>query len=264
MNSINISATLNLLRLVTRPNLCLPQATISTFADLPVPLDEAFLSNKKGNQRNRNVNIEAVVLDKDNCFAVPHTNTVHEPYQVSWEITLLHISFLNPLLLPEMPSGKLNLKRKLTIIAAFSISQKKKFEQLKAAYPNGRLLIVSNTAGTISVDPVGQSASEVQKATGVKVLRHAIRKPGCHAEILEYFCHQCPGVNITRPDQIAIVGDRITTDVMLANVMGSYAVWVQNGIVPREETSIFARLEQKLVSLLIRKSYQPPEPASHF
>ncbi|RKF77717.1 Phosphatidylglycerophosphatase GEP4, mitochondrial [Golovinomyces cichoracearum] len=212
--------TLNLLRLVTRPNLCLPQATISTFADLPVPLDEAFLSNGKGNLRNRNVNIEAVVLDKDNCFAVPHTNTVHEPYQ---------------------------------------------FEQLKAAYPNGRLLIVSNTAGTISVDPVGQLASEVQKATGgVRVLRHAIRKPGCHEEILEYFRHQCPGVNITRPDQIAIVGDRITTDVMLANVMGSYAVWVQNGIVPREETSIFARLEQKLVSLLIRRSYQPPEPASHF
>ncbi|RKF80678.1 Phosphatidylglycerophosphatase GEP4, mitochondrial [Golovinomyces cichoracearum] len=221
MNSINISATLNLFRLITRPNLCLPQATISTFADLPVPLDEAFSSNEKGNQRNRNVNIEAVVLDKDNCFAVPQTNTVHEPYQ-------------------------------------------KKFEQLKAAYPNGRLLIVSNTAGTISVDPVGQLASEVQKATGVRVLRHAIRKPGCHAEILEYFRHQCPGVNITRPDQIAIVGDRITTDVMLANVMGSYAVWVQNGIVPREETSIFARLEQKLVSLLIRKSYQSPEPASHF
>ncbi|TQS33965.1 hypothetical protein Golomagni_05674 [Golovinomyces magnicellulatus] len=237
MNTINISATLNLLRLVTRPNLCLPQATISTFADLPVPLDEAFLSNEKGNERNRNVNIKAVVLDKDNCFAVPNTNTVYEPYQ-------------------------------------------KKFEQLKSAYPNGRLLIVSNTAGTISVDPVGELASEVQEATrGVRVLRHAIRKPGCHAEILEYFRHQCPGVNITRPDQIAVVGDRITTDVMLANVMGSYAIWVQNGIVPREETSIvslistgpsekyhchFARLEQKFVSSLIRKSYQPPEPASHF
>jgi phosphatidylglycerophosphatase GEP4 len=29
------------------------------------------------------VDIRAVVLDKDNCFAIPHTNEVHKPYHVS-------------------------------------------------------------------------------------------------------------------------------------------------------------------------------------
>ena len=54
---------------------------------------------------------------------------------------------------------------------------------------------------------------------------------------MEYFL-QHPETGVTRPDQIAIVGDRLTTDVMLANMMGSYTVWVKDGVVPREETSV--------------------------
>lgn len=37
---------------------------------------------------------------------------------------------------------------------------------------------------------------------------------------------------------MAIVGDRLTTDVMMANLMGSFAVWVKDGVVPAEETSV--------------------------
>jgi phosphatidylglycerophosphatase GEP4 len=47
-----------------------------------------------------------------------------------------------------------------------------------------------------------------------------------------------PETGVTRPEQIAVVGDRLTTDVMMANLMGSYAVWVKDGVVPVEETSI--------------------------
>lgn len=76
--SFNLSGTLNAFRLFARPSLCLPQATYSNFNDLPIPLDSAF-QGKNGNPR-----IQAVVLDKDDCFAVPHSNTVHEPYRVSF------------------------------------------------------------------------------------------------------------------------------------------------------------------------------------
>ena len=75
MNAFNISATLNIFRLFARPSLCLPHATICTFNELPVPLNKAF-------KKYKNVDIRAVVLDKDNCFAYPHSNTVHKPYEV--------------------------------------------------------------------------------------------------------------------------------------------------------------------------------------
>jgi len=76
MSSFNLSATLNVFRLIARPTLLLPQATVSTFNQLPIPLNGAF-------GKYNNVNIRAVVLDKDNCFAYPNSNDIHKPYEVS-------------------------------------------------------------------------------------------------------------------------------------------------------------------------------------
>lgn len=76
MNAFNVSATLNIFRLIAKPSLCLPHATIATFNQLPIPLSNAF--NKYGK-----ADIRAVVLDKDNCFAVPHANEVYKPYEVN-------------------------------------------------------------------------------------------------------------------------------------------------------------------------------------
>jgi hypothetical protein len=78
--SMNISGTLNVFRLIWSPTLCLPQHTISTFNHLPVPLSKAF-PQKDGDDRQP-VDIRAVVLDKDDCFAIPHTNEVYKPYEV--------------------------------------------------------------------------------------------------------------------------------------------------------------------------------------
>jgi len=74
MIGLNLSGTLNVLRLVFDPTLCLPQATIPTFAHLRVPLSEHFPGYK--------ADIRAVVLDKDNCFAKPGDVNIHPPYSV--------------------------------------------------------------------------------------------------------------------------------------------------------------------------------------
>ena len=111
------------------------------------------------------------------------------------------------------------------------------FKRLREAYPGRRLLIVSNTAGALSRDPHGKLAEEVEKTTGVNVLPHRTKKPGCGPEIMEYF-QKYPETGVTRPDQIAVVGDRLTTDIMLANLMGSYGVWVKDGVVLPEQNSI--------------------------
>jgi phosphatidylglycerophosphatase GEP4 len=73
------------------------------------------------------------------------------------------------------------------------------------------------------------------------VLSHSTKKPGCGPEIMEYF-RKHPETGVTRPDQVAVVGDRLTTDVMMANMMGSYSVWVRDGVVLPEETSVVSSI----------------------
>ncbi|KAF2635270.1 HAD-superfamily phosphatase [Massarina eburnea CBS 473.64] len=210
---MNISGTLNVFRLIRDPALCLPQHTVSTFNHLPVPLSKAF---PKKNGENE-VDIRAVILDKDNCFAVPHTNEVYKPYN-------------------------------------------EKFQELRRAYPGSKLLIVSNTAGTSDDKGLAQAAL-LEKNTGVKVLQHSTKKPGCKDEVLSYFKQQSDS-DVTSPSQIAVVGDRLFTDVMMANLMGGYGFWIKDGIVERK--SFFARAEDRLSVFLLRRGHCPPDPQSGF
>jgi hypothetical protein len=77
-NKMNVSGTLSFFRLFRDPSLCLPHHTMSTFNHLPIPLSRAFTKTDSG----KKVDIRAVVLDKDNCFAVPKENEVYKPYTV--------------------------------------------------------------------------------------------------------------------------------------------------------------------------------------
>ncbi|KAF1357390.1 HAD-superfamily phosphatase [Lizonia empirigonia] len=208
---MNISGTLNVFRLLRDPTLCLPQHTVSTFNHLPIPLSKAF-PKKIGKDGEQEVDIQAVVLDKDNCFAIPHTDEVHQPY-------------------------------------------KDHFQLLRTAYPGSKLLIVSNTAGTNS-DPDFKQGAVLEANTGVKVLQHSTKKPGCKDEVMAYF-RANPDSGVTRPDQIAIVGDRLSTDIMMANMMGSHGVWIRDGAV---RPGFLARMEDRLQSFLLRRGYTAPDP----
>ena len=127
------------------------------------------------------------------------------------------------------------LNRILLVLARFLLFEfsshllQDHFQRLRQAYPGSKLLIVSNTAGTAS--DVGFKQSAVLEAnTGVKVLQHSTKKPGCKDEVMAYF-RAHPDSGVTRPDQIAIVGDRLSTDIMMANMMGSYGFWIRDGAV---------------------------------
>ena len=84
--SMNISATLNVFSFLRNPSLCLPHATVSTFDRLPISVATA-LTAANGGQRP---DIRAVVLDKDNCFARPKTNSIYRPYKVRPTMFLTH------------------------------------------------------------------------------------------------------------------------------------------------------------------------------
>lgn len=94
---------------------------------------------------------------------------------------------------------------------------------------------MSNSAGT-NDDVDSKEATLLEAATGVKVLRHSTKKPGCGLQILDYF-RNAPDNNVTSPSQIAVVGDRLFTDVMMANMMGSWSIWVKDGVV-REKSFV--------------------------
>lgn len=111
------------------------------------------------------------------------------------------------------------------------------FERLKQAYPGDRLLIVSNSAGARD-DVDNADAAALEKSTGVKVFRHSsTKKPGCYPAILE-FLRKSPEARVTRPDQVVVVGDRLFTDVLMAGMMGSWGVWVREGVVPAQSTFV--------------------------
>lgn len=244
MPNLNLSGSLNVLRLFANPALCLPHHTVSSFDKIPVPLSEAFQTGKG----EKKPDIRAVVLDKDNCFAVPHQNEIFPSY-------------------------------------------KTKFDELRKAYPGSKLLIVSNSSGT-GADPGYKDAELLENNTGVTVLRHATKKPGCHGEIMDYF-RSTPDSQVTRPDQVAIVGDRLFTDMLMANMMGAHSVWVRDGVVedrnivsseahqtskpsqnnlppPPQSTKLthpdsqLARFEKHLSTYLFAHGYTAPNPRSDF
>lgn len=104
-NQMNISATFSVFKLFRDPALCLPHSTISTFNHLPIPLSKAFVHK----QEEKEVDIRAVVLDKDNCFATPKKNIIYSPYKVHWPCFLLLqlLSSLRYLQLPETAAYEL-------------------------------------------------------------------------------------------------------------------------------------------------------------
>jgi phosphatidylglycerophosphatase GEP4 len=175
MSGFNLSATLNVLRLAFNPQMCMPHLVVSTFNEIPVPV------NISGSEKK----IKAIVLDKDNCFAKAHDDKVWPDYAEKWK-------------------------------------------ELRNAYPGASLLIVSNSAGTNDDRNDHEQAQILEQRTGVSVLRHTTKKPGCHEEIMQYFREH----NVCEdPAQVAVVGDRLFTDMLMANMMGARGVWVSTGVV---------------------------------
>ncbi|KAG0669716.1 hypothetical protein C6P40_004562 [Pichia californica] len=113
-----------------------------------------------------------------------------------------------------------------------------KWEYLKREYPSASLLIVSNSAGT-NDDKNHEQAKILEDKTGVRVLRHTTKKPGCHEEIMHYFKQQ--GV-CEDPSQVAVIGDRLFTDMIMANIMGAKGIWVNVGVF--QSNSLICKIER--------------------
>lgn len=114
-------------------------------------------------------------------------------------------------------------------------NRQNKFKLLRNLYHGPHLLIVSNSAGT-NDDRDGKEAEELEMMTGVAVFRRSTKKPGCGKEVFEYLSKFSKKAKypVKHPSQVAVIGDRLFTDVMMANMMGAWSIWVKDGVVEND------------------------------
>lgn len=93
------------------------------------------------------------------------------------------------------------------------------------------ILIVSNRAGSHPAFADEVHALETQlEALRIPVFRlpaGSTKKPFCGEEVVDWFKER--GV-VTGPGEIAVVGDRLGTDGVMARMMGSWSVWCRDGV----------------------------------
>lgn len=120
-----------------------------------------------------------------------------------------------------------------------------KMAELKKYYPNNlQLLVVSNSAGT-NDDVDFKGARKVEENTGIEVYRHAVKKPGCHQDIVAYLKKNNV---IENGSEVAVVGDRLLTDVVMANQIGGTGVWISEGV--EKSNKLPVRFERMLYSFM--------------
>lgn len=139
-----------------------------------------------------NPRIRALILDKDNTLCPPNTTFVHPLYREA--------------------------------IRTLKASQ-------EFAHHPRSILIVSNTAGRTSNPNHEAEACELENQLGLPVfrqwqVRQGIQKPGVGKFVVQSLLDE--GV-VSMPREVAVVGDKIFTDVLMARIMGSWSVLLEDG-----------------------------------
>ncbi|RAL16090.1 phosphatidylglycerophosphatase [Aspergillus homomorphus CBS 101889] len=201
LRAFNLAVT----TLLKNPSHFLPHLTIPTITHLPEQLGEAITeaalsspppSTSQSSPKapsEKPPQIRALILDKDNTLCPARTTTF--PPEILSKLTALRTSPTSPF-----------------------------------THPNA-ILIVSNRAGSDArYDDEVQSLEAQLADLQIPVYRlpaGVAKKPFCGREVLDWFRER--GV-VERADEIAVVGDRLGTDVLMAREMGAWSVWCRDGI----------------------------------
>eukprot|EP00898_Chlorokybus_atmophyticus_P006473 jgi/Chlat1/6827/Chrsp51S09104 len=125
-------------------------------------------------------------------------------------------------------------------------------ESARSAF-EGRIAVLSNSAGLQQYDPEGKKAERVEKQVGVRVLRHEAKKPAGGAEAVEF------GLGVPA-DRVVMVGDRLLTDVVFGNRLGLLSIYcapLQPQLDPAP-VKFSRRIEDAIVDMLERRGTTAP------
>ncbi|CAI2167443.1 20398_t:CDS:10 [Funneliformis geosporum] len=123
----------------------------------------------------------------------------------------------------------------------------------KEVFGNENIAVVSNSAGT-GDDPGFIQAEAVEKNLGVYVLRHKLKKPSCGHELISHFAAH-------NPHTIAVIGDRMFTDVLFGNLNGMFTIFTRNIISEQRDNFMAAmvrRVEYRILDYYVSKGIKPP------
>jgi len=138
----------------------------------------------------------------------------------------------------------------LTYVDSLHESATDAVARVKDEFGPGCVAILSNSVG--SCDDVGYlCAAETEKNMNLAVIRHVHKKPACLDEVLAHFSTHAPDL---LPEQICVVGDRVLTDVLFANLNGMHAILVAPISVRQDHpiAAIIRILERRVLLPLIR------------
>ncbi|KAL2826576.1 mitochondrial PGP phosphatase [Aspergillus pseudoustus] len=192
--------------LLSSPSKLLPHLTIPTFTHLPehvgAALQSTYLPQENESESKTGIKIRALIVDKDNTLCPAKTTSF--PSKIYSKLHHLRNSPTSPFNINTAPDS---------------------------------ILIVSNRAG--SHPRYEDEALEIEErlaALRIPVFRlpesdkqgvAVEKKPFCGKEVLNWFRER--GV-VQRADEIAVVGDRLGTDVLMASEMGAWSVWCRDGV----------------------------------
>ena len=112
------------------------------------------------------------------------------------------------------------------------------------------MAVYSNSCGAAEFDPNFRMAEKFERLNDIKVIRHNNKKPNGADCILKQF-----GDGIA-PGEIAFIGDRLLTDVLMANEAGMFSVLLTSPLTIQGDNVpaiIIRYLEQKLLSFIDRR-----------
>ena len=89
----------------------------------------------------------------------------------------------------------------------------------QAAFGNENMAVLSNSVGSKD-DPGHAEAIIVEGTLGMAVIRHERKKPAVRDDVLDHFKTQ-------DIEKVAIVGDRILSDIVMGNNHGMFTIYVE-------------------------------------
>jgi len=107
---------------------------------------------------------------------------------------------------------------------------------------DGKVALLSNSAGLSQYDPHGEEANAIEKKLGVPVLRHKKKKPAGEPGLLEKHFE-------AQAHELVMVGDRTFTDVAYGNSLGMLTVKCEPFTSKGE--NLFVKLARKIEALLV-------------
>ncbi|KAI7851991.1 mitochondrial PGP phosphatase-domain-containing protein [Circinella umbellata] len=131
---------------------------------------------------------------------------------------------------------------------------KKAWAECKETFGKENIGIVSNSAGT-NDDVDYTEANKLENSLGVTVLRHSEKKPSGGEALVKHFN------NVAGQQNIAMVGDRILTDVLFGNLNGNLTIWTSQIVTEKGDNKaalFFRRVEHGLIRFLQKMNVQPP------